>query len=155
MGKWLTIMVVLLVAVALLAGCKVGSSGSGLGEGRGALTQYDFDPFGRSRAPVDLLYFTAPREGRYRITLAGGAGADALRNPVIWVMRGRVPAEQNAFLNAYDRGRGVIAENSGQAIATVGLRATGGDTFTLVFTSRTNDVGAYSFEIEAISRPNP
>ena len=152
MRKWLVLTAVLLT-VALLVGCKTGTSSTGLGEGRGAITPDDFSPFGRGRAPLDLLPFTAPRDGRYRVTLASGGGRDGLRNPVIWIMRGRVPADQNGFLRAYDRGRGVIAQGDGQNIADVGFPATAGDMFTIVFTSAGNDVGNYNYEISGGGRP--
>lgn len=155
MGRWLTMMVVLLLAMALLVGCKLDTGSAGLGEGSGVITESDLDVFGRGRAPVDLQYFTAPSEGRYRVTLASGSGQEALRNPWVWVMRGRVSRDRDSFLRAYDQGRGVVVEDSGGAIATLSLRATGGDTFTLVFTSRSDDLGSYNYEISASGRPGP
>ena len=147
MRKWL-LPVTAIVTLALLTGCETTTGTSGLGEGRGALTRGDFDPFGGDRAPVDLHYFTAPRDGRYRVTLTSGSGDNPLRNPVIWVLRGRVRDNRNDFLRAYRDGRGVVAEATGQSIATLGFGGTGGDTFTLVFTSRRNDLGTYDYLIE-------
>ena len=146
MRKWLLLVVVLL-AVALLVGCKSGTGTAGLGEGRGAITPDDFSPFGQGRAPVDLVPFTAQRDGRYRVTLASGSGRDALRNPQIWIMRGRVPEDREGFLRAFDRGRGVAFQGDGQNIADVSFGATGGDMFTIVFSSKSNDIGTYNFEI--------
>jgi hypothetical protein len=137
---------VVLLAVALLVGCKPSTSGVGLGEGTGEITRDDFSPFPR-QAPVDLLYFTAPRDARFRVTLATAGGRDGLRNPRIFVMRGRVRKNQDDFLREFDRGRGVIARGEGLNIADTGFPATDGDIFTLVFTSSTNDLGHYNYEI--------
>jgi hypothetical protein len=148
MWKWL-LAATAIVTLVLLTGCQTGTGSTGLGEGRGTLSRGDFDPFGVGRAPVDLYYFTAPRHGRYRITLASGGGEEALHNPQIWVLRGRVRAQRDDFLRAYRQGRGVDYDGSGRAIATVGFPATGGDMFTIAFTSRSNDLGTYNYEISA------
>lgn len=153
MWKWLLLATVI-VTLMSLTGCKVETGTAGLGEGHGDLTSDDFDPFGAGRAPLDLHYFTAPEDGRYNVTLASGSGEDALRNPLIWVLRGRVRENRDDFLRAYRQGRGVEYDGDGQAIATVGFPATGGDTFTLVFTSRSNDIGSYNYEIAAAGGPH-
>jgi hypothetical protein len=149
MNKWLMLAIVCLM-VALVAGCKTETGSAGMGEKHGRLTRDDFNPFGRGRAPVDLAYFTAPHDGRYRVTMASGTGEDPLRNPQIWIMRGRVPQDADRFLRAFDRGRGVVFQDDGEAIANVVFPATGGDNFTIAFTSRTDSMGAYNYDIGAI-----
>jgi hypothetical protein len=137
-----------LLAVALLwlTGCG-GSNDVGLGEGTGVISADDFDPFGSLGGPVNLRYFTVPTSGTYQIILSSGPAQPALPNPWIQLLGGHVAANNIEFLGAYANGNGVLAQNTGSNIAQITITASAGEEFTLVFSSESGGVGAYSWRV--------
>ncbi|MHB8997096.1 MAG: hypothetical protein ACYC63_17760 [Armatimonadota bacterium] len=137
-----------LLAVTLLwlTGCS-GSDDVDLGEGTGFISADDFDPFGSVEGPINLRYFTIPRDGTYQVTLSSGPGQPPLPNPRIRLLEGQVDDNNIDFLGAYAGGAGVLAEDEGSNIAQITITAAEGERFTLVFSSATDGTGAYSWRV--------
>ncbi len=146
MFKWLWPCLIV-IPIVWLSGCS-GSGGSvSPGEGRGTITENDFDPFGSAQGPMHLRHFTVPATGTYQLILSSGPGQPSLPNPWIRLLAGHVQRNNQSFFAAYNNGAGVLAENHGASIAQVMLTASEGERFTFVFASKSGGTGAYSWRV--------